>query len=179
MTSSTEMILIGGIVKTLQDMGSWCGETHIQKTSYIAKHIERVPFESDFILYKHGPFSFDLNSSLNSMRSQKLLNVTPQQFGSTYSVDVDLWNVIDHASGDTFERFRAQIEEACRPLARKKVAELERIVTAVYVYINFYNGDVDIMAKKLVTLKPHISPREAYAAFQEAESFTSKITAVH
>ena len=35
MTTTQEMVLIGLIVKDLADNGSWCGETHIQKTAYI------------------------------------------------------------------------------------------------------------------------------------------------
>jgi uncharacterized protein YwgA len=77
MTRIKEFVLVGGIVRSLNAVGSWCGETHIQKTSYIAKHVKGVPLESDFTLYKHGPFSFDLNAVLNEMRSQNLLSVTP------------------------------------------------------------------------------------------------------
>ena len=78
MTSASEIHLVGRVVEILGEMHSWCGETHIQKTAYVAKVIKNVPFESKFILYKHGPYSFDMNGVLNHMRSQNILLVTPQ-----------------------------------------------------------------------------------------------------
>ena len=176
MTTSNEMILIGGVVKSLKSFESWCGETHIQKTCYVAKHVYAVPFESEFILYKHGPFSFDLNSAIGQMRAQRIISSTPQTYGSTYDVDVALWGAINSASDNMFEAFRVNVEVICRVLAKKKVAELERVVTAVFVYINFFSDSVERMSHKLVELKPHISPREALLAFHEAEVFTSKLT---
>ena len=175
MTTSNEMILIGGVVKSLRGFESWCGETHIQKTCYVAKHVYAIPFESQFILYKHGPFSFDLNSAIGQMRAQQILSSTPQSYGSTYDVDSALWNAINTASDNMFEAYKTNVESICKVLAKKKVAELERVVTAVFVYINFFSDNVERMSQKLVELKPHISPREALLAFQEAEVFTSKL----
>jgi len=38
----------------------------------------RVPLELEFILYKHGPFSFDLRSELTSLRADELVKLEPQ-----------------------------------------------------------------------------------------------------
>jgi hypothetical protein len=61
MTISADYALVGAIIKELADAGSWCGETHIQKTAYVAKELLGVPIAASFILYKHGPYSFDLS----------------------------------------------------------------------------------------------------------------------
>jgi uncharacterized protein YwgA len=48
------------LIKSLRSKGSWCGETHIQKAAFFLQQLTGVPIDFDFILYKHGPFSFDL-----------------------------------------------------------------------------------------------------------------------
>lgn len=48
------------LVETLRSKGSWASETHFQKAAYFLQELLRVPLEFEFILYKHGPFSFGL-----------------------------------------------------------------------------------------------------------------------
>jgi len=175
MTSSSEISLVGAIVTCLRDNGSWTGETHIQKSAYVLKYIEKVPLESDFILYKHGPFSFDLNGVINQMRAQNILWMAPQgAYGSTFETNAPLWNALDRASGFRSQRFRESIQFVCERFAKKKVVELEKIATAVYVYINFDFPSAMERAKKLIDLKPHIPFEEAVAAVEEAKVFTDR-----
>ena len=54
----------------LRAAGSWAGETHMQKATYFLQHLMGVPLAFDFILYKHGPFSFDLRDELTAMRKR-------------------------------------------------------------------------------------------------------------
>ena len=57
----------------LRDQGSWCGETHLQKAMYFLQELMEVPTGFEFILYMHGPFSFDLRAELTSLRADGLL----------------------------------------------------------------------------------------------------------
>ena len=176
MTSSSEVSLVGAIVNCLRDNGSWTGETHIQKTSYILKAVDQVPLDSDFILYKHGPFSFDLNSVIYQMRAQNILRMAPQgNYGSTFETIEPLWAAVDRASGFISRRYIERIQFVCERLARKKVTELEKIATAIYVFINFdLDSELD-RAKKLVELKPHIQLGEAVVAVEQSKVFTDRI----
>jgi hypothetical protein len=172
MTSMSEINLVGRVVEILNEMDSWCGETHIQKTAYVAKVIERVPFESKFILYKHGPYSFDMNVVLNHMRSQNILVVTPQgTYGSSYRLNEGLWAALGRAAGRRFDAYDQQLRFVCTQFARRKVAELERIATAIYVRLNFGLLNPQQQIAKLSELKPHIGVSEAQLAFSEAEVF--------
>lgn len=172
MTRMIEFVLVGGIVQSLNSIGSWSGETHIQKTSYIAKHIKNVPLESDFTLYKHGPFSFDLNTVLNQMRSQNLFTVTPiGNYGSSFELNKKLWSALNKAANGAFDRYAERVQFVCEKLGRKGVAELERITTAVYVALNFPELTPKERVKKLTELKPHIKYDFAVAAFEEAKPF--------
>ena len=95
-------------------LGSWCGETHIQKTSYVAKCVEHVPFESEFVLYKHGPYSFDLNAVLNRMRSQGIITLVPQgSYGASYHLNERIWAAINKATGNYFDQFASRVERVC------------------------------------------------------------------
>ena len=67
------------LIEKLRDGDSWCGETHVQKGTYFLQDLLGVPLEFDFILYKHGPFSFDLSDEISWMRANDLLRLQPQQ----------------------------------------------------------------------------------------------------
>lgn len=168
MAKAHEFVLAGGVINALHRAGSWCGETHIQKSCYIAKHLKSVDFESHFILYKHGPYSFDLSSTLNSMRAQNIVSVTPRNYGSTYELNLSLWSALDRAAGCVFYRFEDDINRICLFLAKKNVAELERVATAVFVCLNFPDLEKSKKSLKLRELKPHISLPEADLAFHDA-----------
>lgn len=67
-----EAVLLSLIIE-MKARGSWCRETHIQKTTYFLQELLEVPMGFEFILYKHGPFSFDLSDEITAMRSNALL----------------------------------------------------------------------------------------------------------
>lgn len=170
MTTSIEMILIGGVVKILRDRHSWTGETHIQKSAYIAKVLKKVPFESEFVLYKHGPYSFDMNKSLSHMRGRGLLITTANPgYGPTYKINEPLWQALNKASGDVFSRFEESLIDVCRNLANKNVSSLERVATAVFLRSENPDKDDEFLAREMVSIKPHILIESARVAFIEAD----------
>src|ERR1700676_2619421 len=62
-------------VRRLKNSGSWCGETHIQKSTYFLQEMMGVPLELNYIFYKHGPFSFELNDRLTALRGNGLVDL--------------------------------------------------------------------------------------------------------
>jgi hypothetical protein len=70
--------VLAGLARRLDERGSWSGETHLQKAAYLLHELTDVPFEFEFILYKHGPFSFELRDELSAMRADRLLERQPQ-----------------------------------------------------------------------------------------------------
>lgn len=170
MTLSSDYALIGEIVKELQECGSWCGETHIQKTAYVAREVLKVPLSSRFILYKHGPYSFDLSSTLSSMRADRVLSLAPQgQYGSSYSVEPAM-AAISEKFRDLIQKNSAKIQKVSAEFASKNVAELERIATAIFVTLNG-NATQEARAAKLHKLKPHIGLTDALEAIKSADHF--------
>src|SRR5208283_4661878 len=80
--------IVASLVTKLRAAESWCGETHIQKAVYLMQDLMDVPTEYRFILYKHGPFSFELSDELTSFRGDELLELQPQSppYGPRYAV---------------------------------------------------------------------------------------------
>ena len=70
--------LLTRLIELLRKKGSWCGETHIQKSTFFVQNLMKVPLSFDFILYKHGPFSFDLRDELTGLRADGLIRLEPQ-----------------------------------------------------------------------------------------------------
>jgi uncharacterized protein YwgA len=82
--------VIVSLVEKLHQHRSWCGETHVQKAAYILKDVFAVPLEQfDFVLYKHGPYSFELTDHLARMRSRALLKLVPQPYPYRPSIALD------------------------------------------------------------------------------------------
>lgn len=70
--------LLTRLIEELHNNGSWCGETHVQKATFFAQELTKIPLGFDFILYKHGPFSFDLRDELTALRADGLLKLETQ-----------------------------------------------------------------------------------------------------
>jgi hypothetical protein len=49
------------------------------KLAYFSLDVLGVPLGFEFILYKHGPFSFDLSDEITAMRADALLQYQPRQ----------------------------------------------------------------------------------------------------
>jgi len=169
MTTTREMVLVGGVAAALRERGSWTGETHVQKAAFVAKVLKHVPFESEFVLYKHGPFSFDLNKSLVHMRARGILSLTQNPgYGPSFEVNRPLWNALNQAAGNVFRQYSEGIDVICDTLATKNVAELERIATAIFLSVSHSDWSREELAEELVRVKPHIPPELARHAFDEA-----------
>ena len=57
------------LIGSLKKYGSWGGETHVQKATYSLQQLKSVPLNFHFVLYKHGPFSFDLRDPFRQLKN--------------------------------------------------------------------------------------------------------------
>lgn len=172
--------LIVSLAERLQAHGSWCGETHLQKATYLVQELADVPMGFEFVLYKHGPFSFQLRDELTALRADRLLRYVAQQY--PYGPQI--------APTDESKRFRASfprtlkeygpaLDRIARELGSKGVFELERLATAVYVSKNAdEKATVVDRAQELVELKRHISLDDARKAIEEADVMTERAKGV-
>jgi len=162
--------LILEIASSLRNKGSWTGETHVQKVGYFLQHIFDVPLQADYVLYKHGPYSFDLRRTLSAMRAYQYLDwqPNPEPYGPTL-VDGQLAGTLKKFTRDPIE-YREKIDFVCEWLGPKRVSELERLATALYANLNQKTSPGE-RPGKICELKPHVTMVEAQAAVAELDRF--------
>lgn len=170
--------VIAELIGTLHERGSWCGETHVQKSMYLLQELAGHPVGFDFILYKHGPFSFDLRDELTAMRADYLLELEVRRldYGPTLKPTPNL-DSVSRRYGSTVEAARPAIEFICERVGDKTVVELERLGTALYVRRKHPEAqDSSELARKIVELKPHISGPEALEAVKTVARWEGEAT---
>jgi hypothetical protein len=161
------------LVEELKDNGSWCGETHIQKATYFLQRMLDGDLDHEFILYKHGPYSFDLNEELGRLRADNLLEVLPQFPYGPRMLPGRAWLDLKATYPKTLKRYIARIAFLGQWLGGKGVAELERLATALYVTKELNVEPAD-RAETIHELKPHVSLGEAQSAINELMSQMEK-----
>lgn len=165
--------LILSLIENLRTKGSWCGETHIQKATYFLQELSGVPLEFEFILYKHGPYSFDLSDELTAMQADSVLKLQFQQYpyGPSY-IHGGSSKLIKELYPKTLKMYNPKVKFIADKLGGKGVAELERLATALYVTrtINT-DSNIESRAQCIHKLKPHISLDEARDAVRVVDNF--------
>lgn len=151
----------------MRKAGSWAGETHMQKATYFLQDLMKVPLSFEFIIYKHGPFSFDLRDELTAMRAQEFLQLEPQDPYGPALVPGDKGGLLKSAYKKTIEDNLPKILFVSDKLGSKTVAELERTATALYVTLKD-PSKLD-RATRLTNLKPHIPLQAAEEAVSEID----------
>ena len=159
--------------------GSWCGETHVQKATFFLQDLMGVDLEFDFVLYRHGPFSFGLQDELSSMQADDLLLLQMKQpgYGSAL-VPSQFSEIFLQRFPKTTAKFIAQIKFVADELGRMNVSELERISTAFYLTKTGRSSSVDDLIEELVELKPHISVEDASQAFEDVSRLVGKASPI-
>jgi hypothetical protein len=128
-----------------------------------------------FILYKHGPFSFDLRDELTAMRADGLISIQSNYpYGPSYVV-TPASDVLQDSQKQTVSRYTDRITFVAKSLGKRQVAELERVATALYV-VKEAGRDLkqSVLAKRITSLKPHIQREAAAAAVKEVQALIEK-----
>lgn len=170
--------LIGHLIRALRSHGSWCGETHVQKASYVAQARFKTPLPFKYILYKHGPYSFDLSSHLVVMQARG--EIIPERvpgYGPRLDVS-ERWRKI--ATGFEIENTdMLAIDAIAAFFGGRGVDELEKISTAWYVTEALgQEATVGSRAKRLTEHKPHVALSEAEKAVAESDQLRSVLSAL-
>ncbi len=97
------------VMKALKANGSWCGETHVQKTLFMCQELFGVRSDFKFILYKHGPYSFQLSEHLQGLIADDLIHVRSRPpYGPSLELSEDVSAlyraVASELTGDLLDR---------------------------------------------------------------------------
>ncbi len=155
------------LAKKLRAKGSWCGETHIQKAAFILQQISKSKLGYKFVLYKHGPYSFDLRDELTAMKASGIVEFTFPQKGYGPSIRLtkfgDKFYDVNREEIDKYEKIS---DFVAKWFGSRDVRYLERVATAYFITCKHVREPVSSRAKRLVTLKPHIDLSAAEEAVQ-------------
>jgi len=164
-----ETVLVG-LARRLAAEGSWTGETHLQKAAYLASELTDVDFNFDFILYKHGPFSFGLRDELGAMRAEGLIErfQPDPRYGAKLLV-TDRGAELEQRFERTMTRYGAALDWDAEALGRRNVMDLERLATAMWVTRQDPDASVRARADAVVRVKPHIAIDDAVEAVEEID----------
>jgi uncharacterized protein YwgA len=156
--------VLAHLITALRNKGSWCGETHIQKCAFFLEELTERPLGFNFILYKHGPYSFDLTDELASMRAFGYLNweVLSTQFGPRLKATADKSKLSEYAA--EVEKLKPALDFIVSKLSQLGVASLERFSTALFFTSKDKIEDVEARAQKICAVKPHIPIEKAREA---------------
>lgn len=143
--------------------------THLQKAMFLllANGVEQVPFS--FILYKHGPFSVDIESEITEMKSYCAISADSRPGFSQVLVPGMNAQAL-RQKGQLGNEERAAVAEVCRFLARKPLVEIELLATAAWIKANEQLGSPDEIANRLQVLKPYVTRPEAMRTLGEIEN---------
>ena len=171
--------IITKLAQRLREHGSWCGETHLQKATYLLQELLEVPTGFDFILYKHGPYSFDFSDEISSLRADGLLTLQPQPapYGPRFA-PAPISERLHASFPKTLAKYDEQIEFVAKALGGKRVDELEHLATAYFVTkqeTSKHNGSVQSRAECLNQLKPHVSVQAATKAVEEIDRLIDQL----
>jgi uncharacterized protein YwgA len=165
--------LLVATMEKLRASGSWAGETHVQKATYILEKVLGVPAGFEFILYKHGPFSFDLRDEIGTLRADGFVDweVKSERYGPSLTAG-PLSVALKHQFPAMPEKYKSEIDFVAARLGQKNVAELERLATAIYVTLED-GTPADRRATRINELKRHVSLSDAESAVAEADILMS------
>ena len=175
MKTVNQVAILLALDRQMEKQGSWCGETHLQKAMFFLQALADVPAAFDFVLYKHGPFSFDLRNELTGLRADGLMKLHPQP--APYGPSILTTETGDHYVDNrrsNLGKYEESIRFVAEQLADKGVSELERLSTALYVMLKHHDISSAEKAERIAELKPHIDLTEAREAIEQVKVMQKK-----
>jgi uncharacterized protein YwgA len=160
------------LIDALRKNSSWCGETHVQKSAFFLQILSEAKLGYDFSLYKHGPYSFELRSSLSVMATLKYIqsDVIDSRYGAQISPTPAGEKILMQRYGSLAKELEPIIAYLAVKFGNKGVKDLERVSTALYFTKVDPMETVLDRARAICSVKPHIEERLAVLAVEEVDN---------
>lgn len=166
------------LAEELKSVGSWSGETHFQKTAYVLQDLLGVPLGFRFILYKHGPYSFDLADIITEMRADDMVSIESRTpYGVSIGLGQNAARVFALAPMPR-QNFLPAIKFVAQKLGPFGVTQLEKLATAYWVTRECPTCPPEERARRLSELKPHITVEDSRKAIAEMEELRRAVETV-
>jgi len=173
LTDVQRSALIATLVKEYRTRNLFCGETHVQKSVYFMQELFGVPLGFEFLLYKYGPFSFELQGHVASMRADDMLTVRALEYATTFEPGEQV-SYLEKNLPRTIASHKEAINFVVKNLGPRGVKQLEPLATALY-FTRQADDSVDVRASKIREVKPHISLQEARESVEQIDRWREQV----
>lgn len=164
--------VLAALAEELREHDSWCGETHLQKATYLLQELLEVPLGFEHILYKYGPFDYGLRDELALMRADDLIETEQVRgYGPRLRVTEGGERQLLKRWPKTVRRYRTRLKFVAERFGGKGVGELERLATALWVRRELPDAAVEEQARRLHAIKPHVDIEQAQEALGQVEQW--------
>jgi hypothetical protein len=162
---------IVALIESLREKGNWCGETNVQKTAYFVEILSDHCLGLDFVLYKHGPFSFELNELLSFMGALRFLEdeIANPRYGPRLRPNPDASKMLQGQFGQLSNKLKGVTAFVVDHLASSGIVSVERLGTALYFTRQERIEDKQARAAQIHKVKPHITEQDALQAVNEVD----------
>jgi len=165
--------LVLALADQLMEHGSWCGETHLQKAMFFLTRQCGVTVDYEFVLYKHGPYSFDFHDAISTLFAHCLLeDIAQPPYGPRICLSPSGKDFLAKHN-DQVTDVNDKIQSVATGLGGKGVMELEKLATALWVRQEFPSALEPELATRIHEIKPHISIMDAIEALEEQARLTN------
>jgi uncharacterized protein YwgA len=164
------------LIEALRRKGNWCGETHVQKTAYFVELLSNHRLGLSFVLYKHGPFSFELSELVALMGTLGYLSdeIANPRYGPRLKPNLEAAKMLKNRFGAVASELEKAVHFVVDHLADSGVVSLEKLGTALYFTRQEPIEDHQARAVRIHEVKPHISEIDALEAVQQVEKILNE-----
>jgi uncharacterized protein YwgA len=167
--------LILKMIETLQNHGSRTGKAHIIKGLFLGQAAGLFDLPFDFFLYKHGPYSSDIEATIEEMKTYGAVEVEPSFDGYGVILSPGKMASYPEERAPVPNQILEGINKVCEFLRHRNAKELERMATAAWIRTREEMTDPEEVANRLHELKPHVSPAEARKADAKVQEFLQTV----
>lgn len=151
-----ELAIIVDLVRRMRSKKGWAGETHIQKGVHCLTRLTNVPLTFEFVLYKHGPYSFELHDELVRLLGDQRLLLEPRPpYGPSFGT-TRLGEQLRRTHLTRLNQLESELGFVATEIGPLDIGTLERVATALEVSHRNPKSSVNDRSAQLHELKPHI-----------------------
>lgn len=165
--------LILEVIRGLNAAGSWAGKTHVIKTLYLLKAANGLNIPQNYILYMHGPYSFEVEDDLAMLKMLDAVEEEDRHPGYGASLVVGHNARVIEGQADLTPDEKQRIQQICQAVGTANVKELEARATGAWVWTEEQVHNPDRVAHRVNELKPHIPVEVARKHFESVQRFLS------
>jgi len=172
--------LICCLIDALRAKGNWCGATHVQKTMFFLDELTDHAVGYDFILYKHGPFSFELSEDLSVMDARRFVEdeIINVDYGSRLKTNPAARKMLTEKFGQLASQLHNAMTFVVSNLADCGVVTLERLGTALYITRKEHVDGQEARAQRIHEVKPHVTETQALEAVKKVDAILAEWAAL-